>query len=201
MLVPPTGGTFDGQGTLSLDGLTGYVDLPNHLINGLTDATLMAWTSWSKGGSGFERIFDFGTGTQGENPPGNAAAGTTYLMATPFTDRAANKYLGAEFRTDGTGIIQLNTPISLKDPTVHQVSVVFHSQLEIDLYLDGKRVGSVPVGTGQLADINDVNNWLGRSQTGLDNRYTGSYTEFRIYGRALDDCTIATAGAVGPDAL
>ena len=201
MLVPPTGGTFDGQGTLSLDGLTGFVDLPNHLINTLGDATFMVWTSWPKGGSGFERIFDFGTGTMGENPPGNAAAGTDYIMATPFTDRMAGKYLGSEFRTQGTGIIQLSTPITIKDPTVHQICVVFHSQLEIDLYLDAKRVGSVPIGTGKLSDIDDVNNWLGRSQTGLDNRYTGTYTEFRIYDRALDDCTIATARAAGPDAL
>ncbi len=201
MLVPPTGGTFDGQGTLSLDGSTGYVDLPNHLLQGLGDATFMVWTSWPKGGSGFERIFDFGTGNLGENPPGNSAAGTNYLMATPFTDRAASKYLGTEFRTPSTGIIQLSTPISIKDPMVHQVCVVFHSELEIDLYLDAKRVGSVPIVGGKLADIDDVNDWLGRSQTGLDNRYTGTYSEFRIYKRALDDCTIATARALGPDAL
>ena len=201
MLVPPTGGTFDGQGTLSLDGVTGYVDLPNHLLQNLSDATFMVWTSWPKGGSGFERIFDLGTGNMGENPTGNSAAGTNYLMATPFTDRAASKYLGTEFRTPSTGIIQLSTPITIKDPTVHQVSVVVHSELEIDLYLDAKRVGSVPIVGGKLADIDDVNDWLGRSQTGLDNRYTGTYSEFRIYNRALDDCTIATARAAGPDAL
>lgn len=198
-LVPVTGGTFDGKGTLTLDGKTGYVDLPNHLINPYTDVTIMAWTSWPKGGSGFTRIFDFGTSTVGEDPVGDSR-GVSYIMASPFTGWAAGGNLGVEVGTPGTGIVQLPTPKSIKDTTVHQVTVVFRSLARVELYLDAKLLNTVAIAKGKLGEIDDVNNWLGRSQTFADNRYTGSYSEFRIYNQALDECAIATTLAAGPDA-
>ena len=198
VLVPPTGGTFDGKGTLTLDGKTGYVDFPNHLLQLLTDVTFMVWTSWPKGGSGFTRIFDFGTSTVGENPTGDSR-GLNYVMASPFTGWMQGGNLGVEIGTPGTGVVQLPSPKPIMDPLVHQVTVVFRSQLRVELYLDAKLLNTVAIGKGKLTDIDDVNNWLGRSQTFADRRYSGSYTEFRLYDRALDECAIATAFSAGPD--
>ena len=199
-LVPPTGGTFDGKGMLTLDGKTGYVDLPNHLLNLLTDATFMTWTSWPRGGAGFTRIFDFGTGTAGEDPVGDSH-GLHYVMTSPFTGWAQGSNLGVEVATPGTGVVQIPSPKSIKDAAFHQVTVVFRSQARVELYLDAKLLNTVAIADGKLTDIDDVNNWLGRSQTSSDNRYNGSYTEFRIYDRALDECAIATALAAGPDSF
>lgn len=198
-------GTFDGAGALQLDGDTGYVDLPNHLLRGLTDVTFMAWTSWPKGGSGFTRIFDFGSTTAGEDPVlvGDVIdwGGTSYVMASPYTGWGLGGNLGVEIGTPVIGVLQLPTVRSIKDPVLHQVTVVFRSEQSVELYLDALllRTGAIPM--GKLSDIDDVNNWLGRSQTRRDNNYSGAYTEFRIYDRALDACAIDAALTAGPDSL
>jgi hypothetical protein len=73
-----TGGAFDGNGNLVLPGgglssdaanvIAGYVDLPNHIINVLTNATFEAWVTYNGGsGSLWQRIFDFGTSATGED--------------------------------------------------------------------------------------------------------------------------------------
>jgi len=43
-----------------------------------------------------------------------------------------------------------------------------------------------------LSAINDINNWLGRSQWG-DPMFSGSYNEFRIYNNALDPVSAAAS--------
>ncbi len=50
-----------------------------------------------------------------------------------------------------------------------------------------------------LADINDINNWLGRSQYDTDPAFRGSYLEFRIYEAALTAAQIELSFAEGPD--
>ena len=89
----------------------------------------------------------------------------------------------------------------MKDPVMHQVTVVFRSGQSVELYLDAMllRTGSIPM--GKLSDIDDVNNWLGRSQTGNDANYSGAYTEFRMYARGLSPCEVDTALRAGPDAM
>jgi hypothetical protein len=55
--------------------------------------------------------------------------------------------------------------------------------------------------TNQLSQIDDVNNWLGRSQFTPDPGFAGTYDEFRIYSAALTDAQIAASFAKGPDML
>jgi hypothetical protein len=52
----------------------------------------------------------------------------------------------------------------------------------------------------QLSTINDVNNWMGRSQWG-DPMFQGSINEFRIYEGALTPDQVAAAQTAGPNAL
>ena len=51
-----------------------------------------------------------------------------------------------------------------------------------------------------LSAIDDVNNWLGRSNYTIDNELEGDYDEFRIYGAALSADEIANSFKAGPDA-
>ena len=51
-------------------------------------------------------------------------------------------------------------------------------------YRDGEFVDSKAV-TVELGNLNDVNNWLGRSNWTADANTQGSYNEFRIYDYAL----------------
>jgi hypothetical protein len=54
----------------------------------------------------------------------------------------------------------------------------------------------LPVG---LEAIDDVNNWLGRSQWRQDFNLPGAYNEFRIYDSALSSADVAAIYALGPD--
>ena len=49
--------------------------------------------------------------------------------------------------------------------------------------------------------INDINNWLGRSQYSQDPRFGGSYHEFRIYNAALSASDIRASFEAGPDVV
>jgi len=51
----------------------------------------------------------------------------------------------------------------------------------------------------RLRDIDDRNNWLGRSQWVQDLLMTARYDEFRIYDRALSESEVAALYARGPD--
>ena len=50
-----------------------------------------------------------------------------------------------------------------------------------------------------LGALNDVNNWLGRSQWVFDEEFAGTLHEFRIYSRALTPAEIVADNAAGPD--
>ena len=67
------------------------------------------------------------------------------------------------------------------------------------LYQDGALVDECPL-TRRLSKIDDVNNWLGRSNYTIDNELDGIYDEFRIYGAALTAAEIADSFKAGPDA-
>ncbi|HEX6276726.1 MAG TPA: LamG-like jellyroll fold domain-containing protein [Polyangiaceae bacterium] len=51
-----------------------------------------------------------------------------------------------------------------------------------------------------LTVINDINNWLGRSQFVADNELSGTYYEFRIYSAALTPELVDISYRGGPDA-
>lgn len=52
-----------------------------------------------------------------------------------------------------------------------------------------------------LSLVNDINNWLGRSQFAADAELQGSYYEFRVYSAALSPELVAISFKGGPDAV
>ena len=201
-LIATDASALNGMGALDLKGGLSYVNLPNGLISPLVDATLMAWISWPQGGAAYQRIFDFGDTTLGEDPPWEKAGdyqGASYLAASPFSSWGPGRNLGVEIKMPTTAAINYGAVEDVKDSDVHQVSVVFESTVGIRLYLDGLPVGSLNAPLARLADIHDVNDWLGRSQTEADNPLRALFYEFRIYNAALSECAIATQYLAGPD--
>ncbi len=190
------GASLDGSGTMTLDGSDDYVDLPNGMISTLTDATFVVWTTWA-GGAGYERIFDFGTSTLGENA---REQGDSYIALIPFTGREEGRELAVQLQSAGEGQLTLATATVLPQGELHLLAVVFHSRELVELYLDAERIGSLSTGMA-LGDIDDDNVWLGQSQWTNDHTYNGTYEEFRIYDSALDSCQIATLLQAGPDTL
>ncbi len=185
------GGALDGNGTLVLDGLTGYVNLPNHLISVLSDVTFVTWTTF-RGGSGYERIFDFGVGDA------TTGQGQSYVAVSPYG--GDSRLLMLARQNGQQAEVQLTSAADINDAKEHQVALVFVGASRAELYLDGQLLGRTPI-TFPLSDIVDENDWLGRSQWIDDNYYSGTIDEFRIYGQALTPCAIQALNDAGPNAL
>lgn len=188
-----TGAQLDGNGLLLLDGETGYVNLPNQLISPLKDASIVTWVTWT-GGAGFQRIFDFGMGVAEDD---SSQQGKSYLAASPSGTASRLQLLT---RATGGAELKITSDGEMNDGQAHQVAVVFVGSTRADLYRDGVLLGSAPL-TFALSEIQDVNNWIGRSQWKDDHRFQGTVDEFRIYGQALSACEVAALNAAGPNAL
>lgn len=186
----------DGRGVVLFGGgdQGTYVDLPNQLISVLTSVTLEAWITWG-GGNKWQRIFDFGCSDAGEN---NVGMGKSYLFLTPLSD--ANE-VEVTFSTNGSSSPD-HVTIGSGPPLLQELSqvVVVASSTDnvIRLYVNGAKRGEA-AWIGELSTIEDVNNWLGRSQFGQDPELNGIFHDFRIYDQALTDAQIAASFIGGPD--
>ena len=54
---------------------------------------------------------------------------------------------------------------------------------------------------GELAAINDVNNWLGRGNNVADQNAQIEYDELRIHGRVLSPAEVRGSFQYGPDVV
>lgn len=195
--IKGNGAAFDGAGHLSLPGGTGsaaapevvagYVDLPNHIINVLERLTIETWVTWDGTSGAWQRIFDFGTSGGGEDiVDGNG----NYLFLSPAG--SVNLRFAVRDPVTGTEPTQLTAgaPLTVGEPVC--VTVTYDpSANTARLYSNAVLLvtGPAPV---LLKDINDVNNWLGRSQWD-DGMLTGTYDEFRIYDTALNPVEVAAS--------
>jgi hypothetical protein len=80
---------------------------------------------------------------------------------------------------------------------VHLVVVYFADAKYAKLYVNG-RLASMGGAPSPLRGINDINNWLGRSN-GTAPNYNGAYDEFRIYDAPLSDAAVLNSYLAGPD--
>ncbi len=206
-----TGSELVLPGGLSTDAP--YADLPNGLISGLTDATIEAWVTID-GAQNWGRVFDFGStspgGDEGElEEPGGGGDGLDYLAlaAERGTDTNTQRLEMRNEDPAGGGV----TTVDSNEPTdvgeEFQMTVVYDSNgtpltgdPELRLYRDGRLVGQATT-TIELADINDVNNWLGRSNWTADSNFEGSFDEFRIYDYALSSNQVLGNYDAGPDVV
>ena len=148
-----------------------YVELPiSGLLQSLTDSTFAIWADFSNQGGAWQRIFDFGSGTQ------------TNMFLTPRTGTAGA--LRFAIKVNDSAESQLNSPATLPSGWQH-VAVVFNStDMTIQLYINGALIDEGPT-EFVPADLGDTTqNWLGKSQW-PDALYTGAMDEFRIYNQAL----------------
>ena len=67
-------------------------------------------------------------------------------------------------------------------------------------YRDGLVIATGPVHF-HLADLEDVNNWLGRSQYGADSTTNASYDEVRIWDHAFSPAEVLASRDAGPNSL
>ena len=210
-VVVGDGSSFTGT-QVKLNGgdmnIAAYVDLPNGLISKLTDATMEGWMTLD-GVQGWQRAFDFGSNLAGELTGPGPAGGTDgqdswFLSASRGNDLNAQRYSlrnrdpesgGAEEGIVGDEEQLVDVDAATQLGQEFHFAAVYDSDGSTDggpvisVYRNGAFVASRPV-TIELGNLNDVNNWLGRSNWTWDANTQGSYNEFRIYDYAF------TAGQV-----
>ena len=183
------------EGQLELEGSDSdqYVDLPNGLIDGLMDASFEAWLEW-RGGAVWQRIFDFGNSYEGENIQGR---GSTYLFLTPSHIYGSLWLAFSLAGPDAETVVDAGSQLPIGTVS-HVVAVIDDSHDSMSLYLNGSLEASAPFSEA-LTAVENVNNWLGRSQFVIDDELAGTIYEFRIYRAALTDAQVAASYARGPD--
>jgi len=186
------GAALDATGGLSLDGVDDYVDMPNGVLSSRRSATIMAWLRWD-GGPCWQRIFDFGSTDTGEDQSGRA---TTSLFLTPAS--CPGQVLTSMTERDEDQQAVSASQGLPTDRTIQVALVLDGESAQSSLFVDGVREATAPNGH-LMADLNDVNNWLGRSQWVQDNYLTARYEELRIYDGALSDVEIAELAERGAD--
>ena len=213
--------TFDGAGTAAfVSEEFSHVSLPNGIISDNENLTLEAWATYDGLGGPWQRIFDLGNTEAGEDPPyGEGAAGydgsdTSYIFYTPRSGGSAtlednggrvayqkdlDDRVGGEAAENPNITVPGGQGPIIGEP-FHLVFIYNYTYRNASIYINGANVGEQAIPADRpLSGIEDVNNWLGRSQWSGDDFLTGTFDEFRIYEGALTPLQVAVNNVVGPD--
>ncbi|WP_186375393.1 immunoglobulin-like domain-containing protein [Paenibacillus xylanexedens] len=182
--------------SLELNGSTGYVKLPDNLIQSLNleKATFSTWVQMDKNQAN-QRIFDFAseTGRQvNRNTMYLSTQGDTgsleFAVVTPFTEKFSNDNtkLGSDYK------YALRNAGLLPTKTWQHVAITM-DEFEAVLYVNGhevKRSSTFNVEPRMLLET--TMNYIGKSRNSSDRLFDGKLDDFRIYNRALSVQEIAT---------
>lgn len=180
----------------------GYIDLPNGMISSLTDATFETWVSINSV-QAWQRVFDFGTNTNGEqNGPGGSGDGNNYILIAANrgtdvnTQRIEALLNGASLGTvDSAAVI----PLATQNLFTFVWDDLGPDSSTQTWYLNGTQIATQTTGLNMnLADINDHNNWLGRSNWGGDANTDGTFDQFAIYNTAFTSGEVVAGFNTGP---
>ncbi len=208
-ITPTDGSAVNGTGQLILNGVDGFVDLPNHIVSTLTNFTIETWVTWTDPAANpNEHIFDFGDGSGTE---GSANGLNNYIYFTPkkgstpqfsLVDASTNGggACGCAIKEVGAVALPINQQLYLAlvfDPVGGVVKLYTNGVLYASTN-SSLAAGNWP---WPLSSIHDVNDWLGRSENGSFPNFKGIYDEFRIWKGVLSDAEIATNAGLGPNVL
>jgi Concanavalin A-like lectin/glucanases superfamily/Alginate lyase len=174
------GATWDAGRTtgasLSLDGQSGALALPDGLLADLADVSVSVWVYWNAEVTN-TRVWDFGT------------SDIAYLALIPKDSNGVLRFMITG--TSHWGEQSVSAPTAL--PTGRWVHVaVTLSGTTARLYVDGTLVNSntaISLAPYQLGVTRQ--NWLGRSQYAADPYLSGRLQDFRLHSGALTDAQVA----------
>ncbi len=152
---------------ISLSGSDNYIQLP-YTIGSHDEMTIACWFRYS-GGSSWQRIFDFGNGTdQYMFLTSNSGSGPRFAIKN-----------GGDEETIDAGTSLLNTRW-------------YHFVVTIEdgkacLYMNGELKGTNDHLTIKPSDIRPVLNYIGRSQYAADPLLRGYVADFTVYNYALSE--------------
>lgn len=199
--------------------IAGYVDLPNGIVSSRTHLTVEIWAtplsaqSWS-------HLFEFGrlntagdgagaegewTGTTDGTPLGYSRSGDTLVLLVNRSTNLNGQRQGN--RHDSGTEIRSDSDLATTAGQAYHYVLVFEdgagsfgaSGGQVRWYRDGVLAATADVDY-RLSDLQDVNNWLGRSQwSSLSNAHV-SYDEVRLYDHVMSPAEIIASRDAGPDA-
>lgn len=158
---------------IHLDGQYDYISLPENVASS-DDITVSSWVYW-EGGSSWQRIFDFGTGTD------------SYMMLTPSSN--ANMMVFA-ITTESNNEEQRLITASLPTNQWVHITLTLRGNTA-KLYVDGdlRVAGHIYVDPTEIFDDEQQQNYIGKSQW-PDPVFNGAIDDFRIYNYALNDTEV-----------
>jgi len=168
---------------ISLNGSSNYVSFPTGFINNLGDFSIATWV-YLNSSSSWNRVFDFGTGTD------------VNMFLTP--QNGSTNAVRFAITTSGNGSEQQITGSSALPTGVWTHVTVTKSGNTGRLYVNGTLVGTNSSMTLSPASLgNTTQNWIGRSQYSADPYLNGRVDDFRIYNRALSASEVSTLASGG----
>jgi len=198
------GGATLGGGTVTLNGIDGYVQLPAGIVSGLDAATIEAWANIvSTPVTSNAWLFAFGDQNAAASPQGR-----NYIGFVPYTAQTNASSLfgqgdpGFNGEQDATFSL-LRGGVANYLGNVHVVCVYNPYAGYVSVYTNGVLAAINNSVTHPLAATlgSDPLNALGASLYAADPFLTGSIDEVRIYSGPLSAAQIAADYALGPNQL
>lgn len=217
-VVRGNGATYTGSalrlpggttGNVAMNSMAAYIDLPNGILSSQTNITIEIWAT-PLSAQNWARIMDFGNSSIGEiaGNPGDSAPGTTSqtdgltLTACIGTDLNQQRFEAVHGGVSTT----LNSALSTTAGVQHHYAITFTDGAggygsnggRWQWYRDGFSVGFLDV-SNHLSALQDVNDWLGRSEWSGDSLANNDYTEVRISNVAMNQFQVMANYLVGPN--
>ncbi len=214
-------GTTNGNQTAA--AVSAYIDLPNGLISSRTHLSVEIWATPITAKT-WQRLFDFGNmagagdglGATGEWTGGLATAPGTTTASDQFaltlavnSDLNTHRLYGRlNYVAPSTGNYYAESALATTAGQRYHYVVTFENGVGTygsagareTWFRNGIQIGTVDV-PWQLSQLNDVNNWIGRSQFSADNLANASFDEIRLYNHVLSVAEITANYGAGPDSI
>lgn len=154
-----------GDASLSLNGGTAHLSLPAGMANS-RQMTIALW-AYSTSSSNWQRIFDFGNGTN------------QYMFLSPNSGGSEMRFV-----MKNGGDEEILSTSALGRNAWHHIAVTIGDD-EVVLYVDGEAQANSSTMKIRPSDINPVRNYIGRSQFVSDARFKGYIDDFCVYNYPL----------------
>jgi glucose/arabinose dehydrogenase len=213
----PGSGATANPGTAAANVIFPYLDLPNGIVSSKTNLTVEIWATPFAALSNM-RLVDFGRmsiagvggGAAGEvTNASTTAPGVT--TATNVDDLALNISRGAslnaqriEGRLNGAAAVVGDSDLAAPTNVENHYALTFEAGVgafsatggRASWWMNGVPARAIDV-SFRLSNLEDVNNWLGRSQFSADALANVAYNEVRIYNHPLSAADLAASRAAG----
>jgi hypothetical protein len=189
------GASYPGDGTVSLDGASGFVYLPDDIISNYTSVAVEIWTTPTSNPV-WARLFDFGTNQGGK---GTGGAGGTGGNGLTWFYICLNDGVSGSYRFDINPGQAMTGPQPAAGQNHMLVCTIDAVAQTASLYDNGQIVAYATGFTATPQAVGHTfNDYIGRSQF-PDPYYNGSIDEFRIYNNAVNPVQVEADFEAGPN--